>query len=285
MKNYLKRLVLSNSILKKLYFGALVVMGRAYCYKNTQPVLFEGWGMVSVNKPSWMDSENNYSKTFLEVNSKIIKLVEQDKINLSQFDRKAVSVELKQLQWRHYIVYSSILLAGNSRTYDDFIAIELGVCDGLTAAYAIEAMTDHIGKEAKIYLIDAWEAMRESELLKEEKGAVGAYSYLSLSNTINNLSNFVFNSVYIKGYVPEILADAEIPAYLDWLHIDLNASQPTVAAIDFFWERIRAGGIILLDDYGFIGYDETRKAVDKWVNKSNAFLLAIPTGQAIIFKN
>ena len=74
MKNYLKRLVLSNSILKKLYFGALVVMGRAYCYKNTQPVLFEGWGMVSVNKPSWMDSENNFSKTFLESNSKIIKI-------------------------------------------------------------------------------------------------------------------------------------------------------------------------------------------------------------------
>ena len=189
------------------------------------------------------------------------------------------------MQWRHYIVYSSILVAGNSRTYDDFIAVELGVCDGLTAAYAIEAMTDHIRKEAKIYLIDAWQAMRGSELLKEEKGSVGAYSYLSLSNTINNLSNFFFNSVYIKGYVPEILADPEIPAYLDWLHIDLNASQPTVAAIDFFWGRIRAGGIILLDDYGFIGYDETRKAVDKWVNKSNAFLLAIPTGQAIIFKN
>jgi hypothetical protein len=100
-----------------------------------------------------------------------------------------------------------------------------------------------------------------------------------------NLNNFPFDSVYIKGYVPEILNNIEVPETLDWLHIDLNASQPTVASLDFFWDRMRSGGIALLDDYGFIGYEETRKAVDQWVNKRNVFLLAMPTGQAIIFKN
>ena len=285
MKEFLKKIIYSNKILKRLYFSILVLVGRGYCYKNTSPVLFEGWGMLSVNKPSWLDSQNISSIKFLAVNKKISELVEGNYFNLSQFDRKAVLVELKQLQWRHYIVYSSILLAGGSREHKDFVAVELGVCDGLTAAYAINAMNDYVGKGAKIYLIDAWQAMRESELMLEERGATGAYSYLSLQNTKNNLNNFTFDSTYIKGYVPEILNDREIPLYLDWLHIDLNASQPTIASLDFFWHKMRSGGIVLLDDYGFIGYQETRKAVDLWVNKNDALLIAIPTGQAIIFKN
>jgi hypothetical protein len=285
MKNYLKKLVFSNGLLRRIYFSALVFFGRAYGFKAKYPVQFDGWGMVSVNKPPWESSENAHSTTFVNANAKIYNLVEQGKINLSQFNKAAVLVELKQLEWRHYIVYSSILLTGISKKSKDFVAVELGVCDGLTAAYAISAMKTYIGQGAKIYLVDAWQAMRELELVNSEKNAVGAYSYLSLQNTKNNLDNFIFDSIYIKGYVPEVLTKSEMPQYLDWLHIDLNASQPTVAAMDFFWERIRVGGLVLLDDYGFIGYDETRKAVDDWVNKNNAFLLTIPTGQALVFKH
>ena len=263
----------------------LVASGKANCYKSPSEVQFEGWGMFSINAPPWRKSENVYLKKFHATNSKILNLVGENKFNLTQFNREAVLVELDQLQWRHYVVYSSILLAKNAKRGEKFSAVEIGVCDGLTAAYAIDAIKGSIGGDGKMYLIDSWGAMRDSDLLNAEKGSIGAYGYLSLENTINNLNNFPFDFTYIKGYVPEILNSDNVPKALDWLHIDLNAAQPTIAALDFFWNRVRVGGIILLDDYGFLGYEETRNAVNLWTNKNGAFLLAMPTGQAIIFKN
>lgn len=284
MKKFLKKLVYSSGILKKIYFCSLIVSDKGHCFRSPNPALFEGWGMLSINMPPWKNSDNiNFGK-FNKANSKLLKLVSENKFNLSQFNRDAVLVELDQLQWRHYIVYSSILLARRSGRDTSFSAVEIGVCDGLTAAYAIDAIKEGIGCDGRIYLIDAWQAMRDIDLLEAEKGAVGAYGYLSLQNTIENLQNFPFDIIYIKGYVPEILNGNEVPEVLDWLHIDLNASQPTVASLDFFWDRLRSGGVVLLDDYGFVGYEDTRNAVDQWVNKRDAFLMAIPTGQAIIFK-
>lgn len=281
----IKNLVYSSSILRNLYFIYLLVRGKAYCFKTSQRVLFEGWGMLSVNMPPWQDAADINSQNFLRCDENIAILVGQNKLNLTQFDRDAVLHELERLRWRHYLVYSSTVLAIKGSKSQNFTAIELGVCDGLTAAYVSFAINEHVGNNGRIFLVDAWQAMRESGLVGAELASVGAYGYLSLQNTILNLENFSTDKVYIQGYVPEILTHPEIPQNIDWLHIDLNASQPTIAALNFFWERLSSGGLILLDDYGFVGYEDTKIAVDSWVNENNLTLFATPTGQAIIFKH
>ncbi len=284
MRKYLKNIINSNITLKRFYFAVMVLLNKGYYIKNPNKVLFDGWGMVTVTKPAWTDSEVCNAVQFKSVNSRIIKLIQNHKLLLSQFNQKAVLTELAQLQWRHYIVYTSVFLAIKAIGKKKFIAVELGVCDGLTAAYAINAIIDNPKVSGQMILMDAWQAMRDSDLLSAEKGSVGAYSYLSLKNTINNLNNFPFDTKYIKGYIPESLNNPEIPDNIDWLHIDLNSSQPTILALDFFWPKINKGGVVLLDDYGFVGYEDTRLSIDRWSNIHNVILIAIPTGQAILLK-
>ena len=40
--------------------------------------------------------------------------------------------------------------------------------------------------------------------------------------------------------------------------------------------------IILLDDYAYSGYKDTKKAWDKFCSKKNYEILSLPTGQGLI---
>jgi CTP synthase (UTP-ammonia lyase) len=59
---------------------------------------------------------------------------------------------------------------------------------------------------------------------------------------------------------------------------------PEIAAAEFFWPRMSLGGIIILDDYGWQGFDEQRLAFDKFAKEKNVPILSLPTGQALIIK-
>ena len=69
------------------------------------------------------------------------------------------------------------------------------------------------------------------------------------------------------------------------MHIDLNASKPTLNTLNFFYKRLEKNGLILIDDYGDKNYMDTRKVIDYFLLKKNNILWQLPTGQAIIFKN
>jgi len=92
--------------------------------------------------------------------------------------------------------------------------------------------------------------------------------------------NFVFN----KGYVPESFSHSRNPESLAWIHIDLNSSIPTIASLDYFWDRLLPGGLVLLDDFAWPGYEDTRTEVEKWCERQGLDILQFPTGQALITK-
>ena len=53
----------------------------------------------------------------------------------------------------------------------------------------------------------------------------------------------------IKGWIPDTFAGFE-DARIALAHIDLDLYQSTADALDFVWERIVPGGVMILDDYG-----------------------------------
>lgn len=69
---------------------------------------------------------------------------------------------------------------------------------------------------------------------------------------------------------------------VDIVHIDLNSSIPTIASLDYFWSRLLPGGLLLLDDFAWPGYEETRVEVERWCNVRELDILQFPTGQALI---
>lgn len=66
--------------------------------------------------------------------------------------------------------------------------IECGVCDGMTAYFAMQALKGTHVFRCSLY--DAWEEMKTEYLLPEETDSAGAYGYLSIESTVRNLAMF-----------------------------------------------------------------------------------------------
>ena len=71
---------------------------------------------------------------------------------------------------------------------------------------------------------------------------------------------------------------------ISFIHIDLNSSKSEELAINFFWNKVVEGGIILLDDYAYSGFNDTRKMWDNFAKSKNIRILTFPTGQGLIIK-
>ena len=151
---------------------------------------------------------------------------------------------------------------------------ECGVCDGLTIYFAVKAC-ELLNMDKKIYLYDAWENLENDNLRFK-------YDYLNIDITKKNLENFSNNLIFNKGLIPSVFQKAENPTQINWLHIDLNSSEATQYSLDFFFDKLVSGGVILFDDYG--GFRDTRKIVDEFFKSKNGHFTNYPTGQGIFIK-
>jgi len=263
---------------------------RPHCITFVKYPAFQGWGLTTITRTPWQNGGGHeITKNFSRIDEKLKSLVKDKQFILSQFPQMFPGVDqiefLNELNWRHYIVYwSSTYATKNTKSIQKNLA-ECGVCDGLTIFYAINAVKD-LNKSYSAYLYDAWDAMREDLLTDSEKDSAGEYSYLDMQATQKNLSMFDDKSLFFnKGYIPQSFDISENPETIVWLHIDLNAALPTIHAMDFFWEKLENGGVILFDDYALPGYQDTQVAIEKWLESKSGTLLHLPTGQAMIMKD
>ena len=251
---------------------------------------FSGWGMYtdSSTTPPWarliesvgVDSAIGFKQT----NETLKGRLDDKTFILSQFAHLPLqSSALEVLAWRHYIIYWTALSAAKATRLGTKNLVEAGTCDGLTAYFAMTALRD-LGVEFKCYMYDAWEAMKGDDLLENEKSKSGMYNYLDLKTTTQNLNEFAAVAVFNKGYIPDSFVTSLNPADIVWLHIDLNAAAPTSATLEYFYEKVLPGGMILFDDYAFHDHMETKKVVDSFFLQRKINLLQLPTGQAIVFK-
>jgi O-methyltransferase len=246
---------------------------------------FRGWGMSTFTHTPWGNATDlgDTEQAFNEVSSKLLGLVQDDSFMLTQFKLSDRTRMLESLLWRHYMVFWSASFAAKNAPNGANNFVECGVCDGLTAFFALSAAAQS-DNEWGAYLYDAWEVMRGDLLLESEKVNQGEYSYLDVNVTRVNLASFGNHVRFNKGYIPESFAVSENPEAIIWMHIDLNSATPTIAALNYFWPRMVSRGVILFDDYAWPGYEDTRNLILAWLKDKDGMLLPLPTGQALIFK-
>ncbi len=87
----------------------------------------------------------------------------------------------------------------------------------------------------------------------------------------------------VCGKVPETLTSVEIDKVC-YLSIDMNIAYPERKAIEHFWPKLSAGAFVVLDDYGFYGYEEQMATMDQFAESVGVKILALPTGQGLIIK-
>jgi hypothetical protein len=187
------------------------------------------------------------------------------------------------IRWRAYVACWAGLYA--SHLDGDFV--ECGVNRGGLA----RAMIDYIGFERldkRFYLIDTFSGLVPAYLSEEEirKGILQAYSYYtdnSLEIVEQTFAPFE-NVRIVQGIVPDILRTLSL-SHVAFLSLDMNCTIPEIAAAEYFWPRMSVGGIMLLDDYGNTLHSEQQKAFDRFARDRGVGVLALPTGQGLIFKS
>jgi hypothetical protein len=245
---------------------------------------FSGWGMETDAYTPWhAGGGDDVARAFMRANAEVLDGVASGRLVLSQFKEvQDIAAKLRELMWRHYLVVWSARYAASATECHTKNLAECGVCDGLSSYFAMSALKG--AHPFQSFLYDAWTGMDAGYLLETERASAGAYAYLSLENTKRNLAPFESHTTFVEGFIPDTFERFATPAEVVWLHIDLNSSVPTTAALHEFFDRMPAGGVILLDDYAWQGFYDTKVAADRFFAGRRGHLLPLPTGQAMFFK-
>lgn len=164
--------------------------------------------------------------------------------------------------------------------------VDCGVNTGIFARAIIDYI-DFGGTGKTYYLMDTFEGLDKRYSTPEEWNRAMNGVYMANGNDMYKRVQQTFeghNVKIIKGPIPETLGlvDTESVAYLS---IDMNCVQPEVDALNFFWDKLLPGGIILLDDYGYCNaYMNQKKAHDAFAASKGVEILTLPTCQGIIMK-
>jgi hypothetical protein len=169
--------------------------------------------------------------------------------------------------------------------------VECGVNAGFLSSAIMHALNwQTAGK--RFYLIDTFsgpvlaqysqaEVRRGRLRVAEEAIAAGGY-VTDFERVRANYSEWP-NVELVQGTVPDVLP-AVNTGNVAFLHIDLNCAYPERAALEFFWERLSPGALVLFDDYAYAGNDCLTQAIDAAARSLGAEPLSLPTGQGLIIK-
>ncbi len=212
-----------------------------------------------------------------------------DFIQNPKFD--AVYKEVKQIggqllhnydiQWRiHVITYFANIVKNLDGDFID-CGVNTGFCPMAVIKY-----TDFQNLNKKYYFFDTFEGMdprfsNSYEMERHEK-----LGYGKQKNVLEEVKKRFekYNVEIIKGAIPDTL-ESYNGTKIAYLSIDMNCVIPEVEALNFFWDKIVKGGVIILDDYGYPGCKDQKLAHDNFAKSKGVEILSLPTCQGVIIKS
>jgi len=137
----------------------------------------------------------------------------------------------------------------------------------------------------RFYLLDTFSGFVDEYLMAEEKklGRVARATEDCFAVVQETFRDFP-NVCLIRGAVPDTLPQVDTNE-ICYLHLDMNSAIPELATAEFFWDRLVRGAVILSDDYGWTLHVAQKQALDEFAARRNVQILALPTGQGLIFKS
>lgn len=184
------------------------------------------------------------------------------------------------IQWRiHVITYFANVVKNLEGDFVD-CGVNTGFCPMAVIKYT---KFDKLDK--KYYFFDTFQGMdpRFSSPYEMERHAKLGYGkqrnvYEEVQKRFEN-----YNVEIVKGAIPETL-DLYKGDKVAYLSIDMNCVMPEVEALNFFWDKMVKGGVIILDDYGYPGCADQKIAHDSFAKSKGVEVLSLPTCQGIIIK-
>ena len=190
--------------------------------------------------------------------------------------------------WRIHVGLWAASMA--SRIPGDFV--ECGVNAGFLSSAILSYLDwNNLGK--RFYLVDTFEGPVLRQFSREEiesgrgdvaRQALSSGAYVTdIERVRRNYAEWNQIEV-VQGCVPEVLPAIDTSNRIAFLHLDMNCAYPEQAALEYFWERLAPGAMVLFDDYAYRGYEQQAAAIDRVASNVGATVLSLPTGQGIIVK-
>jgi O-methyltransferase len=182
-------------------------------------------------------------------------------------------------RWRLWIMTRSAI---HCAPLDGSFA-EFGVYRGGCSFMVLSECRPHA--ERSFYLFDTFAGIPSSRLTAQEvsAGFAGRLSDASVDEVRDRLAAWSDQVRFVAGDVFETLPKTETGP-LAFVHLDMNASAPTLVALEYVWSRLVPGGMIVFDDYGWAQYSDQKKLIDNFFEDKPDGLMALPTGQALSVK-
>lgn len=193
------------------------------------------------------------------------------------------------IRWR---AYTACWAANQALQSCEGDFVECGVNKGFMSSTIMDYL-DWNQTNRDFYLVDTYEGIKESLLTEEEKklgyasvnkcSISSGFYVTSVDSVRENFSEWTRAHV-LQGFVPDILPSCDTQS-VAFLHLDMNNVTPEKAAAEYFWSRIPRGGVILLDDYAFVGYSISKNGMDAFAKSVGHIILSLPTGQGLLIKH
>jgi hypothetical protein len=145
---------------------------------------------------------------------------------------------------------------------------EVGVLDG-----GISLMIAKTFKES-VYMYDTWEGLpkcnkeKDGILYVEQLKRENPLFYLNKYNQIIKESKIYKNMILRKGYFPATIKE-EKDLLFKFVHLDGDMYQTTIDGLEFFYNRMVKGGIIVMDDFKGKHTSGVRDAYNEFSNGKN----------------
>jgi O-methyltransferase len=151
------------------------------------------------------------------------------------------------------------------------------ICQTLAGSYA--AGEEHLGFDSFDGVAEPTEIDRRSNgRLHWRRGQMQA----SLAETSQFLAPFA-DCRLIQGWIPECFRGCEDRRFR-LVHVDVDLHAATRDSLAFFYPRMAPGGIIVLDDHGFVDCPGARRAACEFFADKPEPIIEMPTGQGLVIK-
>lgn len=161
--------------------------------------------------------------------------------------------------------------------------IEIGVWKGGTGTL-IAKKAQLCGIVDHVYLCDTFSGVvKNSENDSTYKGGEHAdTTRQAVESLLDDLE--LTNVTILEGIFPEQTAHFIKGSKFRFCHIDVDVYQSAKDIIEWIWQKISIGGIIVYDDYGFQSCDGITKYVEEQIHNPDRIVFHNLNGHAVIIK-
>lgn len=176
------------------------------------------------------------------------------------------------------------LVSEASKLHTNLNILEVGVWRGGTAGIMAKKL-EIVSKQGKIYLADTFEGVvKTSELDNYYSGK--EHNDTSIEVVESLLSNIgVHNYKILQGIFPDDTAKSiNNDIIFGICHIDVDIYLSAKDILNWVWDKLAVGGIIVFDDYGFHTCNGITKLVEEQRAYSDRIVIHNLNGHGILFK-